>query len=188
MVGQQDSVDSTESFFTRHHNSWQTMMHQHIALSLPMRFYIYAIHGYFIEVMFTAAWEFVVNMNVKFPGNTSVWSLLIYGVAILVVEQIHYRLQDTVPLLCRGLIYMLWTYLWEFSTGYILTRFDACPWDYDNFDWDIMGLVTLEYAPLWFFGGILTEKILIFYTRHLYWGPYMDSTRYQGMNGHIKMK
>lgn len=163
-------------------------MHHHTPLSLPMRFYIYAIHGYVIEVMFTAVWEFVVNHNLKFPGNTSVWSLVIYGISILVVEQIYFHLQGSASLLVRGIIYTIWTYLWEFCTGYLLKSFDACPWDYTNFDWDVMGLVTMEYAPLWFIGGILTEKLLIFYTRRLYWGPYLEVTPCTGMNGHLKMR
>uniref|UniRef100_A0A2C9L0S4 Transmembrane protein 229b n=1 Tax=Biomphalaria glabrata TaxID=6526 RepID=A0A2C9L0S4_BIOGL len=95
------------------------------------RFYIYAIHGYATEVMFTALWEFVVNLNWKFPGNTSMWSFPIYGLSGLVCEHIFVYLSSReVPLVTRGLVYTFWTYCWEFSTGYILKQFGACPWDY----------------------------------------------------------
>ena len=140
-------------------------------LSTLGRFYIYAIHGYVIEIMFTAAWEFVVHMNWKFPGNTSVWSLPIYGLSSLVLEQMFFYLKDKVPLLVRALFYTLWAYGWEFSTGYVLKQFNACPWDYTPFHGDFMGLVTLEYAPLWYILAIVGEKVIISSTLHLHWGP-----------------
>lgn len=135
------------------------------------RLYIYAIHGYVTEVMFTAAWEFVVNLNWKFPGNTSVWSLFIYGLSTLIIEKMYIRLRDHMSLFWRAIIYMIWTYCWEFSTGYILKHFDACPWDYTPFEGDFMGLVTLEYAPLWFIGGIVGEQIVIKNALRLHWAP-----------------
>lgn len=141
-------------------------------LSTLWRFYVYAIHGYVTEIMFTATWEFVINLNWKFPGNTSVWALPIYGFSTLVIEQMYLHLREkNVPLFVRALIYTVWTYSWEFSTGYILKKFDACPWDYTPFEGDFMGLVTLEYAPLWFFGSLFCEQIIIKYTRAVYWGP-----------------
>lgn len=130
-------------------------------LSIFVRFYIYAIHGYFTEVMFTAGWEFVVSVNWKFPGCTSVWSLLIYGASTLVIERMYLLLKDHCPVLIRGVIYTSWIYTWELSTGYILKQFDACPWDYSPFEADFMGLVTLEYLPAWYILSIMSEQILI---------------------------
>ncbi|ELT95836.1 hypothetical protein CAPTEDRAFT_57252, partial [Capitella teleta] len=129
--------------------------------STLLRFYIYGIHGFAIEVMFTSAWEFVVNLNWKFPGVTSVWSFFIYGISTIVVERMYLSMRHCVPLLVRALIYTVWSYIWEFSTGYILKQFDACPWDYTAFHGDFMGLVTLEYAPLWFLACIFGEKVII---------------------------
>ncbi|XP_028917901.1 transmembrane protein 229B [Ornithorhynchus anatinus] len=130
-------------------------------LTALSRWYLYAIHGYFCEVMFTAAWEFVVNCNWKFPGVTSVWALFIYGTSILIVEKMYLRLRSRCPLLVRCLIYTLWTYLWEFTTGYVLRQFNACPWDYSQFDFDFMGLITLEYAVPWFCGALIMERFII---------------------------
>ncbi|XP_078097172.1 transmembrane protein 229B-like [Mustelus asterias] len=130
-------------------------------LSALSRWYLYAIHGYFCEVMFTAAWEFVVNFNWKFPGVTSVWALFIYGTSIMVVERMYLYLKDRCPGVVRCLIYTLWTYAWEFSTGLILRQFNACPWDYSQFDYDFMGLVTLEYAVPWFCASFIVEKLVI---------------------------
>lgn len=125
------------------------------------RWYLYAIHGYFCEVMFTAAWEFVVNCNWKFPGVTSVWALFIYGTCILIVERMYLRLRDRCNVLLRCLIYTLWTYMWEFGTGLLLRQFDACPWDYSQFKYNFMGLITAEYALPWFCASFIVERLVI---------------------------
>ncbi|XP_038071559.1 transmembrane protein 229B-like [Patiria miniata] len=161
-------------------------MWEHGPVSAWVRFYIYAIHGYFAEVMFTAAWEFVVNMNWKFPGVTSVWSLLIYGTSNMVIEHLYLRFKDKIPLPVRLCMYVVWIYLWEFSTGLILRQFGACPWDYSPFDFDFFGLITLEYAPAWFIGALVTEQILIKNTLRLFFQDSVQGTRQSGqqiMNG-----
>ncbi|RVE57516.1 hypothetical protein OJAV_G00216880 [Oryzias javanicus] len=132
-----------------------------VPLTPLSRWYLYAIHGYFCEVMFTAAWEFVVNCNWKFPGVTSVWALFIYGTCILIVERMYLKLRGRCPVLLRCLIYTLWTYLWEFGTGLLLRQFDACPWDYSQFRYNFMGLITAEYAVPWFCASFIVERLVI---------------------------
>lgn len=141
-----------------------------VPLSAIWRFYCYGLHGYYIEVMFTALWEYVVNINWKFPGNTSVWCFFIYGSFGLIMEQMYLQMKGKVPFLLRGVVYTIGTYVWEFSMGFLLSRFGACPWDYTLFQWDVMGLVTLEYAPLWYIGNLLSEYFLLRYTSMLHWG------------------
>ncbi|ELK32556.1 Transmembrane protein 229B [Myotis davidii] len=159
-------------------------------LTALSRWYLYAIHGYFCEVMFTAAWEFVVNFNWKFPGVTSVWALFIYGTSILIVERMYLRLRARCPLLVRCLIYTLWTYVWEFTTGFILRQFNACPWDYSQFDFDFMGLITLEYAVPWFCGALIMEQFIIRNTLRLRFDKDAEPGEPGGplalANGHIK--
>ncbi|XP_075771453.1 transmembrane protein 229B-like [Pelodiscus sinensis] len=129
-------------------------------LSLLTRWYIYALHGYFCEVMFTAAWTFAAEQDWKFQGVTSVWALFIYGTAGLVQERMYLRLRGRCCLPKRCLCYTLWIYLWEFSTGYFLRTFQACPWDYSHFRYHLLGLVTLEYAAFWALGALLLEMII----------------------------
>ncbi|XP_051695698.1 transmembrane protein 229B isoform X4 [Oryctolagus cuniculus] len=159
-------------------------------LTALSRWYLYAIHGYFCEVMFTAAWEFVVNFNWKFPGVTSVWALFIYGTSILIVERMYLHLRGRCPLLLRCLIYTLWTYLWEFTTGFILRQFNACPWDYSQFDFDFMGLITLEYAVPWFCGALIMEQLIIRNTLRLRFDrdaePGQPASALALANGHVK--
>ncbi|XP_032356791.1 transmembrane protein 229b [Etheostoma spectabile] len=132
-----------------------------VPLTALSRWYLYAIHGYFCEVMFTAAWEFVVNCNWKFPGVTSVWAFFIYGTCILIVERMYLKLRDHCPVLLRCVIYTLWTYLWEFGTGLLLRQFNACPWDYSEFRYNFMGLITAEYAVPWFCASFTVERFVI---------------------------
>lgn len=135
------------------------------------RFYVYALHGFATEVLFTAGWEFVVNHNWKFPGNTSVWSFFIYGLSCMVIEQMYLRMRHNVPLLMRAFIYTLWCYVWEFATGWILTQFNACAWDYTIFDYHYMGLVTPLYAPAWYLGNVALDAIVIRQIHQLHFGP-----------------
>lgn len=130
-------------------------------LSLLYRWYIYAIHGYFSEVMFTATWAFVVDRDWRFQGVTSVWALFIYGTGALALERLYLLLKGRCGLLARGTLYTLCVYLWEFATGYLLRLFNACPWDYSGFRYNVMGLVTLEYSLFWFVGTLLLEKLVI---------------------------
>ncbi|CAH1792165.1 unnamed protein product [Owenia fusiformis] len=143
-----------------------------VPLSLLQRLYVYAIHGYVCEVCFTALWHFIVDRNWKLTGYTSIWILFIYGSSMLVQEQLYIRTSHRIPMLVRALIYTVWTYVWEFSTGLLLRQFDACPWDYEPwYEYHFMGLVTLEYAFFWYIGALLGEQIVIKNTLKLHWAP-----------------
>ena len=38
-------------------------------LSVPLRLYIYGLHGFFTEVIFTAIWDFVLKQDFRFHGK-----------------------------------------------------------------------------------------------------------------------
>ncbi|XP_061651373.1 transmembrane protein 229b isoform X3 [Phyllopteryx taeniolatus] len=136
-------------------------------LSALSRWYLYAIHGFVCEVMFTACWDFALHRNWKLPGVTSVWALLIYGTCILAIERLFLRLRDRFNVGIRCLIYTLWMYAWELSTGLLLRRLGACPWDYSKFRYNLMGLVTAEYIVPWFCAAYLVERLVIQHTLRL---------------------
>ena len=141
-------------------------------LSVPIRIYIYALHGCAAEVVYTALWDFLAHYDMKLSGNSHIWALFIYGISCFVIEQASGYLRDVLklPLLLRAIIYTIWTFFWEFLTGFILRKFGACPWNYEPwFDWHVMGLITLEYTPLWFVGSIVVELFLAKYTKQLRW-------------------
>lgn len=139
-------------------------------LSVLCRLYLYSLHGFFLEVMFTAAWDLVASGSLKLHGCTSVWCLFIYSFSCLVMEKIHDRLEPMgLPLHIRALAQTSWIYVWEFSTGWFLRKLNGCPWDYTAFTYNFCGLVTLEYAPLWYVCGFLFEYLLLPNVRRLRW-------------------
>ena len=131
-------------------------------LPWAQRLYFWGVHGIFAEVMFTGIWELVVSGNWRLMGVSSIWSFLNYGLGtFLMAEGGHNLLVSCrVPLLFRCMIYVIFTYIWEFSCGLVLDIFDARPWDYTDFDYDVMGLITMEYIPVWFFAGLYFEFIM----------------------------
>ena len=46
--------------------------HGNSDLALWLRLYIYGLHGFFTEILFTAGWEFIVSGNWKLPGNPNI--------------------------------------------------------------------------------------------------------------------
>ncbi|XP_061896014.1 transmembrane protein 229b-like [Entelurus aequoreus] len=138
-----------------------TILQPPVPLMVLCRWYLYAIHGYFCKVVFTAAWEFAVHSEWKFPGVTSLWTLFVYGTCILAVERMYLYLRGQCHVLVRCLIYTLWTYMWELSTGLLLRQFHACPWDYSAFRYNFLGLITAEYALPCFCASFVVERLLI---------------------------
>lgn len=137
-------------------------------LSVAWRLYLYALHGYLIEVTFTAVWDLVVFGSLELRGFSSVWSLAIYSISCIAMEKINSLLQRR-GLPARALAHTCWIYAWEFTTGYFLRALGSCPWDYRDFRYNIFGLVTLEYAPLWFLCGLLFELLLVPNVNRLVW-------------------
>ncbi|XP_036429701.1 transmembrane protein 229B-like [Colossoma macropomum] len=132
------------------------------SLSPLARLYIYALHGCACEVAFTAAWNWYYTRDQRLPGYTSLWALLIYSSAIFLMEFMSARLhQRHCPLLLRVIVYTLFIYLWEFSWGFVLRLLEACPWDYSDFKYNLIGLVTLEYAVPWALAALVAEKHVI---------------------------
>lgn len=131
-------------------------------LPWAQRLYFWGVHGVFAEVVFTGIWEFVVSGNWRLKGVSSIWSFLVYGLGSFLGAESAYGLLTSykVPLLVRCLVYVLCAYIWELGCGLILDVFHARPWDYTDFDYNIMGLITMEYAPVWFIAGFYFEAIM----------------------------
>ena len=139
-------------------------------LNAALRIWVYALHGVAVEIMYTAAWDLVVNRNLKLHGISHGWAFPIYGLAIFGIEMCHKALRDklNIPLAFRCVFYACVTLMWEFSTGFVLRQFNACPWDYAPwFHFHVLGLITFEYFPLWYFSTMFAEVYLIRYTLRL---------------------
>lgn len=90
--------------------------------------------------------------------RTSIWMFPIYGMAAC-LSPICSRLEKRNALL-RGGVYAALIYLTEYFTGVLLKKYRACPWDYSKAKFNIKGVIRFDYAPVWFFTGLLFEKIL----------------------------
>jgi uncharacterized membrane protein len=146
-------------------------------LPLAFKLILYGLTGLFAEVMFTATWYFVDSVRYrhgwKLHGCTSVWSFPIYSISSYVIELMFLSMNGKVNLFIRGIIYLLWTYLWEFTTGLILRQFNACPWDYTEYTYyNVMGLITFDYAPMWYIGSLLLEVVVIQSALQLQYHPH----------------
>jgi uncharacterized membrane protein len=126
------------------------------------RLYFWGVHGIFAEVIFTGLWEFVISGDWRLKGVSSIWSFLVYGLGTFLLAESGrgYLVSLKVPLLLRCCIYVVLTYVWEFSCGMLLDMFEARSWDYSQFTYNIKGLITMEYIPVWFFAGLYFEWIM----------------------------
>ena len=113
--------------------------------------------GWCLEIVFTAFHAFR-RRDFRLAGTTSIWMFPIYGCAAI-IGSIYPRL-SSLPFYCRGILYAAGFYLVEFSSGILLKHFGMCPWDYSAAPLQYHGVVRLDYAPLWFFAGLIFEKIL----------------------------
>lgn len=119
--------------------------------------------GFFDEIVFTSLFNFVESnfLDWKFRGHSSLWSFFQYGFGSFVVEQMYLTCKDKwyLPMPVRGVLYVIWVYLWEFSWGVVLRHFNACPWDYSNQQWNVYGLITLQYFPVWYVASLYQELL-----------------------------
>ena len=82
----------------------------------------------------------------------------IYGMASILTPLFEMLRGKSVML--RGSIYACLIFLGEFCSGSLLKKYDLCPWDYSQVPYNYKGVIRLDYAPVWFFTGLLYEKIL----------------------------
>ena len=130
-----------------------------MAVNPWFRMLFYGMLGFSYEIVFASLWDFVVSnfTDVRFAGYSSIWSFFIYGTCSFCGEQVYVHTRKRLSTFLRGLIYVQMAYTWEFIGGLVLTQFSARTWDYTHYKYDVMGLIALEYAPLWFFSGLLQE-------------------------------
>ncbi len=81
-----------------------------------------------------------------------------------------------IPLVIRALVLMTAAYVWEFTCGITLNLVVLITWDFSSFKCNIMGVVTLEYAPAWYVGCLVLDVIYIPYIKQIYWGPGRETT------------
>lgn len=95
-------------------------------------------------------------------ARTYLWMFPIYGLAG-VCAPLFLTFRQYCPLWLRAGFYAAVIFAVEFLTGWLL-RFltGACPWDYGERLLSVMGLIRLDYAPLWVALGLFFEQVALF--------------------------
>lgn len=120
--------------------------------------------GWSLECLFTGLDSFLHRGDPKLRSCSSIWMFPIYGLASLIrpiYGQIH-----RANFMIRGGIYSILIITAEYITGTLLKKKGACPWDYHDAKYNVDGVIRLDYLPIWFFVGLLYERILIAPTSH----------------------
>ncbi len=112
--------------------------------------------GWCMEILFTSA-DSLRRRDMTLKGTTSLWMFPIYGSAGLAPLS---RLLAKMPAWRRGLAYMGLIFSAEYLSGRFLSKHRFCPWDYRRSRWNISRVVRLDYAPCWFFAGLLFEHLM----------------------------
>lgn len=121
-------------------------------------FMICGLSGWCMECLWTGLSAVRRHTDKTLSCHTSVWMFPIYGLAACLTP-ICKKLERKNALL-RGGVYALLIYVTEYTSGVILKKFGACPWDYSKAKLNYKGVVRFDYAPVWFLAGLFFEKIL----------------------------
>jgi len=120
------------------------------------RYLLYGLLGWVLEIIWTGL-ESLISGDLRLLGFTNLWMFLIYGSAVF-LEPLHDYISDwRWPV--RGLIWLGVIWGIEYFSGlFLFGLFGVYPWYY-NWPLNIHGLITLEFAPVWFVAGLLFERV-----------------------------
>jgi len=126
-----------------------------------VRFLIYGLLGWCFEIVWSAVTEkaWGKQQDWRLVGHSYLWMFPIYGLLAPLGEPAHNFLRPYFWL-WRGLAYLLGIWSVEFITGWLIKNLTGkCPWDYSGFPGNFRGIITLEYAPVWFMFGLAFERV-----------------------------
>lgn len=123
---------------------------------MAVRIAIYGAIGWIIEVLWTGLGSLIAG-DPRLISQTYLWMFPIYGAAVL-LEFVHDNIRS-LPWVIRGTIYMILIFSIEYITGWIIRDIvGVVPWTYTN-RYSVDNLIRLDYAPAWFFVGLMFEKL-----------------------------
>ncbi|MBH1940123.1 hypothetical protein I5677_04340 [Mobilitalea sibirica] len=114
--------------------------------------------GWCMECLWTGLDSIRKHKDRTLTCHTSVWMFPIYGMAACLTPICKKIKRKNA--FYRGGVYALLIFLTEYTTGVILKKYKACPWDYSKAKLHYKGVIRLDYAPAWFLAGLFFEKIL----------------------------
>jgi uncharacterized membrane protein len=126
-----------------------------------IRFLLYGVFGWCFEIVWTAVIERIrgTQRDWRLTGHTYLWMFPIYGLLAPIGEPVHNVMRSQFWIV-RGLVYLIAIWAVEFATGWLLRKLTGkCPWDYSHLRGNVLGIITLEYAPVWFLFGLAFERL-----------------------------
>lgn len=115
--------------------------------------------GWCLEIFWTGL-HTLGGKDFRLMGHSSLWMFPIYGMASC-ISPLSQKLRSLKwPFPLRGIVYTAGIFATEYGTGFLLKKYNLCPWDYSGCHSNIHGLIRLDYAPIWFVTGLFYEKIL----------------------------
>lgn len=121
-----------------------------------IRYIIYGLLGWNIEVIWTGL-AALAHGNKDMIGHTSIWMFFIYGAAVFLLEPIHNWIADY-HWYVRGCVWATAILLIELASGLLLRALGIEAWFYDSAT-SVLGVIRLDYAPLWFAVGLIFERV-----------------------------
>lgn len=128
---------------------------------MGIRFVIYGLLGWCVEVVWTAVSERLRGQqrDWRLLGHTSLWMFPLYGLLAPLYEPAHDFLQPW-HWFMRGVVYALGIWAVEYASGWLLRRLTGkCPWDYSYLRGHLHGLIAWEFGPVWFAFGLALEPV-----------------------------
>ncbi|MCL5018429.1 MAG: hypothetical protein M1416_01530 [Candidatus Pacearchaeota archaeon] len=131
-------------------------------------FILFGFFGVALEVFCTSLSSFKNKKNdICLKGNSSIWMFFVYGFVYFIVLFVLNYFSDF-HILLRGFAYMILFYSLEFTSGLFLKRCRVIPWNYSSdTKYNYKGIVRLDFAPLWFIGGLFSELMYVYIKAHL---------------------
>lgn len=125
-------------------------------IDMLKRFLIYGLIGWCLEIIWTGL-SSLIQGDLRLMGFTNLWMFFIYGLAVF-LEPLHDKIAEwRWPV--RGFFWLMLIWGIEYLSGLILVNIlGVYPWKYTD-PLAIDGLITVSFAPVWFVGGLLFEKL-----------------------------
>lgn len=121
-------------------------------------FLLCGLCGWCMECLWTGLDSLRKHSDKTLSCHTSVWMFPIYGMAACLTP-IYSKIKNQ-SALYRGGVYAFLIYITEYTTGILLKKYGACPWDYSKAKLNYKGVIRLDYAPVWAVAGLFFEKML----------------------------
>lgn len=130
-------------------------------MSLLVQMLLFGVLGLGLECIFTGAWAFVAERKTNLMGYSSIWYIPLYALAPLFFSLAHAYIFP-LPLLVRGILYVPLFFAVEYTAMFALRKLLGASPSEDSYyqsDWNINGLIRLDFAPAFFVLGLVLEFV-----------------------------